>query len=182
MKYNIALVPNNRQMFIDYAHHSIYAANKNNYLIGERSIPHITLCHFITEPDQIPILWQSMQADQLEKTNLFIRLAFIRSKTYSANSIAEDGSWISLIPNHIAELNLLHQRIAKMIKYPTNAAWEHYDPHLTLLNTKDLPLCQAIATPTLVNPPFEDQFSLVLGTSDAVGQLTHILSNSHFEL
>jgi len=178
VKYNIALVPHNRQIFIDYAGQSLGAAHQNSYLIGEQSLPHITLCHFLAEPDQIPMIWQAIEAQQLQKTNLFIRLAFIRSKSYSG-SVIEDGSWVSLIPNHLFELNHLHQNIAKIIKHPTNAAWAHYDPHLTLFNTKDLAGYQAIATPTVINPPFEEHFSLVLGTSDAVGQLTSILYPSN---
>lgn len=175
MKYNIALVPHNTQQFIDYAHHTPYAANKNTYLIGKRSLPHITLCHFTNHPDNIEKIWQVVQAQQLDQTTWNLQLGFIRSTCYPERH-PKDGMWVSLIPNHIPELTALHLKIATIIEHPTNLAWDQYDPHLTLLNNKvDFSLCQSIALPTPIHPPFEDYFSIALGHSDVAGQLTELL-------
>lgn len=175
MKYNIALVPENPQPFIDYACDSPYAANKNTYLIGNRSIPHITLCHFTTEPNRIEKIWQAVQAQQLDQTTLNIQLGFVHRTCYPERH-PEDGMWVSLIPNQIPALTALHLKIAAIVQHPTNLAGDQYDPHLTLLNNKiDLSLCQKNTDPIPIYPPFEECFSLVLGHSDAVGQLTEIL-------
>ncbi len=57
-KYNIALIPiKNSRQFVNYA----IALSRNilsaTYLLGEKSLPHVSLCHFETDENNIETIW-----------------------------------------------------------------------------------------------------------------------------
>jgi hypothetical protein len=98
-----------------------------------------------------------------------------RSKLYTGHSKWGGVCWISLIPDHIAQLTEIHLEMTKIIKNPLNAAFSDYDPHLTLFNSHAETVCVHFNHAPQVNPPLEDAFNIALGLIDDVGQITKIL-------
>lgn len=172
-RFNIAYIPTaNQTRFIELAKEQARIAQAATYCLGPSSLPHVSLCHFMAEEHHIPKIWAEIGALKLSMLNL--RFESIRDKSYSDDSPYGGLSWISLMPNHLQELADVHLKIAKIIKHPLNHAYQDYDPHLTLLNSKNKAACLLLSGASIA-PPIEDDFILALGTIDAVGQLTKIL-------
>lgn len=172
VKYNIAFVPiQNRDQFIQHADTLSSTAPGDRYHIGgDASIPHVSLCHF--ESDNIEEVWQQVQALQIPP--LHMTFDHHRSKSYPGNPKDAGVSWVSLMPDNLEELKDLHLQIADIIKKPLNAAFENYDPHMTLFNSKNQEACSEFNQNPQVTP-LEDDFTVVLGVIDDVGQITEII-------
>jgi hypothetical protein len=173
-RYNIALIPaNNPDQFILCAQTLSNTAPADKYLIGRgASIPHVSLCHFDSDSDQIEPIWQQVQA--LAIPTLPLTFDHHLSKAFSGNPKYANIVWVSLIPDKKAELKNLHLIIADIIKVPLNSAFEHYDPHMTLFNSRAKVACAQFNNHPHIVPAFEDDFVIVLGATDEVGQLIDI--------
>jgi hypothetical protein len=58
-KYNLALIPTSKKDEITiFAKKLSYLAD--NYLIGEGSLPHVTLCQFNAEESDIRSIWEKV--------------------------------------------------------------------------------------------------------------------------
>lgn len=173
-KYNLALIPSQDKIeaFAAYAQNT-FPIKPDLYLLGTYSIPHVTLCHFVADAKnihEIVSIVRTMNIPLMELT-----FAKQRSKTYPADSIWGQWSWVSLLPDKIAELKNLHLQIAKIVK-PTNAAFADYDPHLTLFNSKDHTACNRINLATDASPVLSDSFHIALGRLDDIGQIKEVLT------
>ena len=88
-------MPKNKNQFIDYARSRPEATQKENYLIGENSIPHITLCHFYFDATKISQVWQKVKEQGLDLIQMDLVLAEICS------TIHADACWFFLVPQSI---------------------------------------------------------------------------------
>lgn len=173
--YNIALIPvHDRDKFIRYAKKlSCFAPADTYHISEEASIPHISLCHFIAEPEQIDAIWQQVQ--NLDWPKLHMTFDRHRSKSYPANPDRTDMCWVSLVPDHLEQLKERHLKIAEMIKRPLNAAFEQYDPHMTLFNSRALIACAEFNSQPQATASLSDNFTIALGFIDAIGQITQLI-------
>lgn len=163
-KYNLALIP---QTISDKV---IACAQplgdiKDTYILGKNSLPHVTLYHFWWEEDEIESLWKNVCKIWHEKA---IHLQFDQ---FSFLTFYKNIYWISLLPNKMDELHKMHKLIADVIQQPIK---EHFDPHMTLLNTK-ISNEQEVERVSKNYSPLADNFILALGACDEVGQLTELI-------
>lgn len=164
-KYNIAFVPKLKsEDFITLTKDSKHI---ENYCVGPESIPHITICQFYYNPDQIESLWDEICSEPLETT---ISLSF---KEFSIISFDNNLYWISLLPYHVDKLTDIFNIISKKVECIRK---DTYDPHLTLFNSH---LENAHLYDTTKEIFIEDNFELVLGETDEIGQLKYIMSNAN---
>lgn len=133
-RYNIALIPNvNQKVLLIELSQRYFAAHHAGYLLGPKSIPHITLCQFETNSSELqPILSEF-------------------DKTLSQKSFAPDIKSLSIVKHkdesmhyHSVELGIvrseamvaLHRQAVEFIQLfglrPKNPAGEVYRPHITL--------------------------------------------------
>lgn len=159
-RYNLALLPLTKtDELIRLA--STFAESADTYLLGSNSLPHITLCHFMAPVMEIERIWQEAESCHANKLELDL---------FEVSYLTKDGkNWISLLPEQREMLTKLHYLIANVIKLPLNRSYADYDPHLTLLNTKNK------VTPEISGLPISDTFILSLGTCDNFGQFTSII-------
>jgi hypothetical protein len=175
-KYNIAFTPitiADRQQFIRYAESLAQHMPPFEYMLGDKSIPHLTLCHFEADESAHTFIWQ--QVMKLPHQTLELTFKTRRGKTYPPALAWSDAPWVSLIPEEVDSLHNIHHAIATIVKNPTNLSYADYDPHLTLLNSKNNAQCEQLNVDPAVHPPLTCQFMIALGRSDAVGQLTELL-------
>ena len=167
-KYNIALRPRTKdQQVIELAHQFFHLAN--SYLLGPQSLPHVTLCHFHAEEKDLSTLWEkTIEAIKPEK----IQLTFSK---FSYNSYNKTMYWISLLPDHFAELKKWHLSIAEIIKEPVNRSYDLYDPHMTLLNTRHDSAHAIVQRVAEKFQPVTDEFYLALGATDEAGQFVETI-------
>jgi 2'-5' RNA ligase len=164
-KYNIALVPVlQNEKIIRCAEYFLKISDQ--YQLGKNSLPHVTLCHFQANENEIDLLWKRV-CKRLEKHQLELTFEYFSCTTFD-NKIY----WISLIPDQSSTLDKMHQTVAAIVNQPIN---QHYDPHMTLLNTKDINYKNMLNEMRQSYTTISDHFALALGERDAVGQLIKIL-------
>ncbi|HVT62700.1 MAG TPA: hypothetical protein VHD33_04345 [Legionellaceae bacterium] len=169
-RYNIALIPiQNQHAFIKMAEALSSTITPATYMLSANSFPHVSVCHFATESEQIDTVWKKVK--NLSLSPLTLSFTTRRGQTYPNNEVA----WVSLIPNHIDNLMDIHLKIAAIIKHPLNAAFADYDPHLTLFNSLEKTSCEWLNHHSEIHPPLTEEFVIALGESDDVGQFTKIL-------
>jgi hypothetical protein len=170
-KYNLALIPVKKEPeIIQYAQK--FSLPAYSYRIGESSFPHITLCHFETEKENLRTIWG--EALLMDHQPIHITFTALRCKTYALPLYGPTALyWISLIPDSKPQLQNSHLAIAGIIKNPQNAAFEHYDPHLTLFNSTDQR--STALNYSIKEPHLADDFTIALGESDSYGQLIKII-------
>lgn len=164
-KYNLALIPVSKASdVIECAAQLSNLADK--YLIGENSIPHVTLYQFEAEEKAIEDIWKQIEVAWSEKS---IELEF---KEFSCISFDGIIFWASLLPNKSDELHRMHRLIAQLLGKPIK---EKFDPHMTLLSTKNKNYEKEVDVIKNSYKPVSDTFILSLGNSDDVGQLIKII-------
>lgn len=173
-KYNLALIPikDDENKFITYAR-STFPIKPAEYLLGSHSIPHVTLCHFEAEESDLAVIVERVRA--LKQPPIQLTFSTQRNKTYPSHPIWGKWSWVSLIPDKLEELKQLHLQIAEIVT-PLNAAFDDYDPHMTLFNSRDEERCGMINHTPHVNPFLSGTFEIKLGKLDDAGQITEILN------
>ena len=176
MRFNIALVPlHNSEQFVAYAKTLSSTVKVSNYHIRtDVSIPHVSLSHFACEPNEIQAIWQKILA--LKLPVLHLSFAFRRNKIYPGKFKKESNSSVSLIPDHLETLKKWHLQVANIIQKPLNAAFDNYDPHMTLFNSKQNDVCSLFNQKSQLKQPLEDDFILSLGKIDRAGQIIEIVS------
>lgn len=167
-RYNIALIPDSEKNSVIKCSHYL-SGIAYNYLLGENSLPHVTIYQFHANESEIKSIWEE-SCEKINQTSL--QLSF---KKFSCITFDEKIFWASLLPDNIDALMKMHVIIADIVKQPVKP---NYDPHMTLINTKDS------TYENLVNQlceryfPIKDIFILALGRSDEIGQFTEILFSS----
>lgn len=167
-KYNIALTPVAKsQTIIDRAKKLSSIAGQ--YILGENSLPHVTLCQFESDENGVESLWNQVCAALEQKS---IELTFSRFSYFTGDQL----SWISLLPVQAETLQQLHETVANIIKNPVNRSFENYDPHMTLINTNNVNYqTEAQKELTETDSHLSDTFVLSLGTCDELGQFTRLI-------
>lgn len=174
-KYNIAYIPfENPEIFVNYAQKLSQHIPCATYLLGEKSLPHVSLCHFEAEEDNIGNIWGQVITLNVEPMELVFDS--LRSKSYSGHPKWGGVCWVSLISDKLAELKKIHLRIAHhIIVEPLNASFDAYDPHLTLLNSYVEQESSVLNDKLKLRSPLKDKFCVALGSIDDNGQLINIL-------
>lgn len=164
-KYNVALTPiNENRSIINCAKN--FSTIADQYLLGEKSLPHVTLYQFMADEHSIDNIWEKV-CKALEQH--FIDLSF-----RECSCITFDNSifWVSLLPNNCDLLIKMHSSISSVIDKPIK---NNYDPHMTLINTRDKNYENLVNEFSKSYIPIQDTFVLSLGKSDAIGQFTELL-------
>ncbi len=166
-KYNIALIPTEKaQSIIQCA--DFLSAIADRYLLGINSFPHVTLCQFEANESDIKSIWEKACNEIHQKS---IELTF---EEFSCISFDEIIFWVSLLPDHRDVLIQMHAVIAGIVNKSIKS---NYDPHLTLINTKDSTYENLVDKLTARYAPIQDAFVLALGRSDEIGQLIEVISS-----
>jgi len=167
-KYNIAFIPlNNSREFIKLSHRFTSIADK--YLLGENSLPHVTISQFMADETEIQALWNKVCS---KLTKYTVELEF---NEFSCITFDNNIYWVSLLPAKVNELVEINKIIDETLKKETMNSSKKYDPHLTLVNTKNnfyKKLADNISKTTKL---IGDRFMLSLGVSDEVGQFKKVL-------
>jgi 2'-5' RNA ligase len=162
---NIALIPTQaNQQIIDCASHFTEIAN--NYLLGKQSLPHVTLYQLNGNDHDIPDIIKKLSAIQTIKS---IDLSF---ETFSCISFDQKVHWASLMPDKIAVLMQWHKQIAECMNQPIKPT---YDPHMTLMNTKQHDYELLVDAVKLQYKAIKDKFILSIGESDEIGQYLKVI-------
>ncbi|OGT38696.1 MAG: hypothetical protein A3F11_03645 [Gammaproteobacteria bacterium RIFCSPHIGHO2_12_FULL_37_14] len=164
-KYNLALIPASK------GDEAIALAKKfsnvaDEYLLGDRSFPHVTLYQFQTEEKEIEHIWERV-CDIWEEQPLFLTFSKFSCITFDNNIF-----WVSLLPDNCDTLHKMHGSIANTLRLPIKTT---FDPHMTLISTKNKEYEEAAALVSDSYKPITDRFTLSLGVSDDIGQLTNII-------
>lgn len=164
-KYNLALIP------ISKSDEAIMLARRfssiaDRYLLGDRSLPHVTLYQFQAEEREINPIWEKVCGLWEEKP---IDLTFNK---FSCITFDENIFWVSLLPDNCDVLHKMHALIASILQLPIKKT---FDPHMTLISTKNKEYEKAAALVFDSYKPIADNFILSLGVSDDIGQLTNII-------
>ncbi len=163
-KYNIALLPVDSQRLIAYAQR--FSIINPIYILGAKSLPHVTLCQFYREESEIEAIWGEVCA---ALSNDALDLEF---KNFSLITFDNKMFWISLMPSDAPKLHRIQADVASILKI-TNK--KPYDPHLTLIGTLDSTY-ETQAAPLIAEyKPIPDKFVLALGECDEIGQFVRII-------
>lgn len=164
-KYNVALVPGNSSESVVNLSSQFFSASAG-YLLGEQSLPHVTLYQFLSDPNDITEIIQNLRSSKISRS---IDLVF-----YHFSYITFDDTiyWASLLPDRINELNAMHRQVADIISHPIK---ENYDPHMTLLSTRDKNYVSLFESTEKTYTPIMDTFTLSIGKSDNIGQLIEVV-------
>lgn len=164
-RFNIAYIPKyNSKNFVNLSEK--FDPKCYSYQLGENSLPHITICQFMADEDKISQIWSEVCS---KISNNSIHLAF---SSFSNVSFDKEIFWISIIPAPIQPLVETFHIVSKIVKPIRN---DTFDPHLTLFNY--LPGIINITSEENLN--IDEEFELILGESDDIGQLKNI--TYHFE-
>jgi 2'-5' RNA ligase len=164
-KYNLALMPVSKDdEIIMHANQLSKLADK--YLLGKESLPHVTLYQFEAEEKEVENIWKKVK---MSWQGGLIELEF---KEFSCISFDDIIFWVSLLPNNCENLHKLHGLIASALDKPIK---KNFDPHMTLINTKNKDYEKDVDTIKKSFKPISDAFVLSLGSSDALGQLTSVI-------
>ncbi len=164
-KYNIALLPVNKgAAFVEISQK--FSMMDPIYNLGEKSLPHVTLCQFYREESEIEAIWEKV-CDALSDHALDLEF-----KNFSLITFDNKMFWISLLPGVSPELHKLQEEVASILKVSSIRA---YDPHLTLMSTLDSKYENKAALLIKDYHPIADKFILALGECDELGQFVRII-------
>ena len=164
-KYNIALLP------VDKGTNFVEVSQKFSmmdpiYNLGEKSLPHVTLCQFDREESEIEATWEEICAGLSDHA---LELEF---KNFSLITFDNTMFWISLMPGDVPKLHKLQAEVTSISKVSSK---KPYDPHLTLMSTLDSTY-ESKAAPLIEDyRPITDKFILALGECDELGQFVRII-------
>lgn len=164
-KYNLALIPMSKGDEV-VAFAKKFSRIADMYLLGERSLPHVTLYQFQAEEKNIDIIWEKVCDGCQQKS---INLEFNK---FSCITFDNNIFWVSLLPDNCEVLHRMHDIIADILSLPSKKT---FDPHMTLINTKDREYEKEVAKLSSFYEPIKDKFILSLGVSDDIGQLTEVI-------
>jgi hypothetical protein len=167
-KYNIALLPIFKENEFIGLSQKIPVASAG-YILGEFSIPHITICQFHGKESEIDNIWIDVDRAINDQAMVF-EFTEISCMTFDNLNF-----WVSLIPDNVEQLNDMHAKVANLVKTST---MNNYDPHLTLINTLDFNYKNKIKVLLDEYNSISDCFILSLGECDSLGQFTKILKQS----
>jgi hypothetical protein len=150
-KYNIALIPkSNNDAIVKCAQK--FSTTSDQYQLGSHALPHVTLCQFEADENEIDIS--------------------LEFKNFSYITFNNTIFWISLIPDQRSVLDKMHQTVSNAINLTIN---KFYDPHMTLISTTDTEYKKKAGDVTKSYDSITDIFILSMGECDAIGQFTKLI-------
>lgn len=162
-RFNIAYLPKyNSRAFISISKR--FKPKSHNYNLEENSLPHITICQFNAKEGELGQIWNAIRSN-IDEQN--ISLIFT---SFSNISFDEKLFWLSIIPESNQQVIDTFNIISKIVKPMRN---DPFDLHLTLFNY--FPEKQNINFPINEKIMIEEEFELILGESNDVGQLKNII-------
>ncbi|OGT48304.1 MAG: hypothetical protein A3E82_05810 [Gammaproteobacteria bacterium RIFCSPHIGHO2_12_FULL_38_11] len=164
-KYNLALMPMTINDEVVKLSH-VFSDLADKYILNEKSLPHVTLCQFEIEDDEIDSIWNKVCEQWREDP---IDLMF---EEFSCLTFDNHIYWVSLLPNNVDALHEMHGKITNIINQP---AKKLFDPHMTLINTKNTEYEMSVDQYSSSYKPVRDKFILKLGRCDGVGQFTEVI-------
>lgn len=166
VKCNYALIPENRQKFIDFsAQHAKDEKFIGQYQIHRNTIPHVTLCHFEAPENQLTNIWKSLSHCHHPA---FLSLNFRTLRT----GVHQGEYWYLLIPTENSLLHEMYLQSFAVLKNILNINQKNYFPHLTLFNSSDVHRKNA---EYFIETPLIDNFRIVITDRDRVGQSRNII-------
>ena len=164
-RFNVALIPTQaNQQVIDCASH--FSKIADNYLLGEHSLPHLTLYQFNASESDITSVIAKLASSPIANP---IHLSF---ETFSCISFDQKVHWASLMPDKMDALTQLHQKVAAILGQPIKPS---YDPHMTLMNTRQGDYEVLVDAVKKNYEVIKDTFVLSIGESDEVGQYLKVI-------
>jgi len=164
-RYNIALIPTTTAGSVIECSRK-FAAISGDYLLGDESLPHVTIYQFTAEEDEISLILEKLETSEISKS---IDLEFADFSCISFDNITY---WASLMPDKVSELNQMHRLVAELLGKPIKRT---FDPHMTLMSTKDRNYEQLVDDVKKRYRNIRDTFVLSLGCADEVGQYLKII-------
>ncbi len=164
-KYNLTLTPLSKgNEVVTLAKKLSHIADE--YLLGEKSLPHVTLYQFQVEEKDIGPIWKKV-CDVWKEEPIYLTFNEFSCITFDNNIF-----WVSLLPDNDNVLHKMHRFIADILLLPSIKT---FDPHVTLINTKDKEYEKEVAKLSYCYEPIKDSFILSLGASDDIGQFTKVI-------
>ena len=173
-RYNIALLPKIHHNTLLQLASTFHDNPHIDYLLGEHSLPHITLVQFRTDAASINDIWINVQTflHQIQFHTITLELSGLDGYI---SPTQPDYIWLQLLPNEIHALRDLHKNIVQILKeknlIPLNRSLDHYEPHLTLIHTPNF--SHLTSNKSMIT--LSDTFYLALGESDEMGQFKKII-------
>ena len=164
-KYNLALIPLSQSVeVVSFAKKFADLADK--YLLGENSLPHVTIYQFEAEEKEIDDIWRRVSEVWKESP------IYLEFKKFSCITFDDSIYWVSLLPDNCEKLNAMHALLARTINLPIK---RFFDPHMTLISTKNKECEKEVEKLLNSYEPISDKFVLSLGISDDIGQLVKVI-------
>lgn len=168
-KYNIALIPiRESDRVVDFVKEN-FASIADKYQLGEKSFPHVTLCQFMAEESDLLTIWDEV-CQSLKQQSVELEFTKFSSMTVG------NSFWVSLLPHDSSALHDMYKTVSHLVKNPIKNALGYYDPHMTLINTKEEKFEEIVNQLAGSYTPIKDTFVVALGKSDDLGQLTEVIS------
>lgn len=164
-KYNLSLMPMTINDEVVKLSH-VFSDFADKYVLGEKSLPHVTLCQFEADDDEIDSIWKKVCEKWGEEP---IELMF---EEFSCLTFDNQVYWVSLLPNNVDIMHDMHGKIANIINQPIKKS---FDPHMTLINSKNKEYEMQVDKYSSSYKSIRDKFILKLGRCDDVGQFTEII-------
>ncbi|WP_058534666.1 hypothetical protein [Legionella saoudiensis] len=162
-RYCVALLPvRNTEAFISL---SQQIPLEKDYQLGLNSLPHVTISQFLLTENKLAKLWETV----IEMDVLSLNLTF---KAFSCITFDKINFWISLLPTKTEELNKLHTKLNPIVNVQS---FRPYDPHLTLLSTKDPNYIGKAHSILKKDILLSDDFVIAIGNCDKLGQFTNTI-------
>ena len=169
-RYNIALLSTGHPEAYTAAARACFSDYAVGYLLGPSSLPHVTVCQFMAEPETLPILIERLGI--YKEKNPPLELTGLRF----SDKRGDPTLWgVSLSVARTSGLMTLQRFVVSLLDdyglKPLNGIEDLYTPHLTLARVKHLSL-NGFSKDLFK----QDRFELVLGESDQQGQLIQVLT------
>jgi len=166
IRYNAALLALEPQQYVWEAQR--FARNAQGYLLGDQSLPHVTLAQFYADHQTYAAIVNNLRTITKVPPLQFIGFNF------GKDDHEESIWWVSLSIVRDPELVHLHQSVCTILKQhqtePINSNGELYRPHLTLARIREAHL-DSLSSAVLDLSPF----AFVVGESDEFGQFKKVL-------
>ena len=167
-RYNIALLAvGEPERYVEVAHQH-FSESAQGYILGPRSLPHITICQFFGEAE--PLLEGLKQIG----TRHGVPPIHFSGLSFNQDPTALDLWWAALTVSRTPGLMQLHHPVLQLLRSqnvePLTLCEDRYFPHLTLARVDRIDI-QGFSNDILR----ECQFELVLGESDNLGQFVSVI-------
>jgi len=167
LRYNAALLALEPHRYVREAQR--FAKEAQGYLLGEHSLPHVTLAQFYANPQTYAAI-----VDDLHNGGQIPQIQF-NGFHFGKDDHVEGVWWVSLSIARDPALVHLHQFVCSILKRhqtePLNSSADLYRPHLTLARVQKIHL-DGLTSPVLA----PSSFGFVVGESDEFGQFKKVLN------